>query len=106
MHRDENDVALTLCEKQCNDDITRSALDLTGQLNSKGHLNHVRDRILAELKTCKGTVLLPLGMSPTDGYVPSSDEEAKESEYDMSHRNYVSGLLLEFITFVFLLEIL
>ena len=57
MDRDENDVALTLRDKRFDEVVTKAALELTGQLNSKGDLNHARDRILAELKTCEGTVL-------------------------------------------------
>jgi hypothetical protein len=78
--KDENDVALTLRDKRFNDVIARAALELTGQLNWKGHLNSVTERVLQELKESGGTLLLQLGLSPSDGYVPSSDEEAKESE--------------------------
>ena len=85
MDKEDDDVALTLCDKGFNDVIMRTALELKGWPNWKSDLNSIAGSVLQEIKAFNGTVLLPLGMSPDYGCVPSSDEEATDSK----HINYI-----------------
>ncbi len=85
MDKEDDHVALTLRDKGFNDVITRTALELKGRPNWKSNLSSMVGRVLQEIKAFNGTVLLPLGMSPDYGYVPSSDEQA----IDSTHINYI-----------------
>jgi hypothetical protein len=77
--KEENDVALNLRDKRFDDVITRTAHKLKGQLKSQGEYHSVAERVLNELKAFGGTVLLQVGSSSTEGYIPSSDDEATKS---------------------------
>jgi hypothetical protein len=80
----DNDVALTFEDKRFDDVVRRHVPSLLGE----GHYHSVAKIVLKELKEFRGRVLRPLrkgrGLSPITAYTPMSDDDAKESEFDLS----------------------
>ncbi len=64
---EDNDVALTLSRAE-------GSTELQGWV-----MNNMAKKVLSELKEFRGTVLLLVGLSPTEGYIQSSDDETTKS---------------------------
>jgi len=80
----DNDVALAFEDIRFEGAVRRHVRGLEGKV----YYHSVANRVLRELKEFGGRILRPhrksRGLSPITAYTPMSDDDAKESEFDLS----------------------